>query len=669
MTTGTRTLVALSLVLLTLLAFTGVLGCGFVGFDDGLYVYQNPQVRQGLTAQGLRWGLGAGLLFDSPYADYWAPLTVLSRMADVQVFGLDPWGHHLTNLLLHALNAVLLFLVLLGMTGAGWRSAFVAALFAVHPLRVESVAWITERKDVLAGLFWILTLGAYARYARSPARGPYLAVVLAMALGLMAKPVLITIPFVLLLLDVWPLGRWGPGKTSPRALLLEKLPLVAMSGLSVLITYVPLERRGQITELRTLSLWARVSNALYSYLVYAGKMFWPHPLAVVYPHPEGRLPAWSVVLALLFLLGVSGEALRQRQRRPYVVVGWVWYLGTLLPVLGLVQSGVQAYADRYTYISLIGLSLIVAWGASDALASRDGGRSILAVLAAVWLLLLVPVTRRQVENWRDSVTLFGHAVQVTDRNYLAENNLATALALRGQSREAEAHYREALGIEPRYSQAYNNLGVLLAREGRIPEAMAVHEEALRIRADDADAHLNLGLLRARLGQGDAAAERYAEALRINPRMARAHYSWGNLLVSSGRFGEAAAHFAAAVSLQPDDVEALNNLGLALALSGRGGEAIAQYARALELDPRHPRARTNLGRALAAQGRLGEAIAQYEQVLRDHPRDADAHFHLGVALAAQGQVGEANRHYEEALRIDPAYDEARSARAAAKSPRR
>ncbi len=465
---------------MTLLAFAGVLKCDFLGYDDPLYVSANPHIRDGLSGEGLRWGLSAGLLFDSPHADYWAPLTVLSRMVDVELFGLDPSGHHFTNLLLHAVNAALLFLVLEGMTGAGWRSAFVAAFFAIHPLRVESVAWVTERKDVLSGLFWILTLGAYTRYARSPDRGRYSMVVLMLALGLMAKPILITIPFVLLLLDHWPLGRGGGAASSLRPRLLEKLPLVGLSTLSLLITYLPLLRRGQITEFDGLPLDARVTNALYSYLVYAGKMFWPQPLAVVYPHPEGRLPLWPVVAALTFLLVGTGEAVRQVRRRPYGIVGWLWYLGTLLPVRGLVQSGVQARADRYSYIPLIGLSLIVAWGVGEALGSRPYGKPALAVIAAAWLAVLLVVTRRQVDYWRDTATLFGHALRVTAGNYLAENNLATALALRGDAPGAEAHYREAIRIRPAYSQAYNNLGLLFARQGRIAEAMALHEEALRL---------------------------------------------------------------------------------------------------------------------------------------------------------------------------------------------
>jgi Tfp pilus assembly protein PilF len=660
MTTRSRTLVALGLVLLTLLAFAGVLECDFIGFDDPLYVSANPHIRDGLSGSGLRWALSAGLLFDSPHADYWAPLTVLSRMADVELFGLNPAGHHLSNLLLHALNAALLFLVLEGMTGAGWRSAFVAALFAVHPLRVESVAWITERKDVLSGLFWILTLGAYDRYARSPDRGRYAIVVLMLALGLMAKPMLITIPFVLLLLDYWPLGRAGREASSLRPRVLEKLPLFGLSALSLLITYVPLWRRGQITELDALSLDARVTNALYTYLAYAGKMFWPQPLAVVYPHPEGRLPLWSVMAALAFLFVGTGEALRRFRRSPYGIVGWLWYLGTLLPVLGLVQSGVHARADRYTYVPLIGLSLIVAWGAGEALGSRPYGKPVLAVIAAGWLAVLLVVTRRQVDHWRDTVTLFEHAIRVTAGNYLAENNLATALALRGDARGAEAHYREAIRIRANYSQAHDNLGVLLARQGRIAEAMAEHEEALRLQPRDADAHFNLGLLNARSGRSALAAQHYAEALRLNPRLASAHYNWGNLLAGEGRFSEAAEHFASAVRLQPDNAMSYNNLGLAKALLGRWPEAMGDYARALEIDPKLASARTNLGRALIAQGRRGEAIEQYLQVLRDHPRDADAHFYLGLALAADGRMPSAREHFQEALRIDPSHEEARRA---------
>jgi tetratricopeptide (TPR) repeat protein len=656
--------IALSLILLVLLAYEGVRRCGFVGYDDPLYVSANPHVLQGLTAGGVQWAFSAGLLFDTPGADYWAPLTVLSRMLDATLFGLDPVGHHLTNVILHALNASVLFLVLDTLTGAFGRSALVAALFAVHPLCVESVAWVTERKDVLSGLLWLLGIGAYARYARSPSRGRYWAVAGVLVLGLMAKPIAMTLPVVLLLLDYWPLRRVHAGGTGLRssapALLAEKIPLLLLAALSLSLTFFTMRRSGHLRELASLPPGARIANAVYSYVVYLGKALWPHPLAVSYPYPRGGLPMGRVLAALVILTGLSMLALRQRRRRPYVLAGWLWFLAVLFPVIGLVQSGVAARADRYMYLPLVGLALVAAWGVGDLVENRRRAKLLLSAIGVGVLLTLTVLTRRQVHVWSDTTTLFEHALRFTSDNFLAQNNLATALAQRGELDAAEAHYREALRIRADYAEARRNLGTLLVRRGRADEAAALFAQALERNPADIDAHLELGTLCAGSGRNAEAARHYAAVLHIDPRSSTAHYRWGNLLARSGQWAAAEEHYAQAVRLRPTDTEALNNLGLSQALQGKWREAIESYTSALQIDPFFARARTNLGRALAGQGRHAEAISQCWAALRISSGDVDAHFYLGQSMAARGWLDPAIVQMETVLVLDPAYPGAEAA---------
>jgi protein O-mannosyl-transferase len=667
-----RPAVALALLLLTGIAFEGVRSCGFVGFDDPQFVSGNPYVRSGVTLDGLRWALGGGLAFPSPFIDYWAPLTALSRLVDGSLYGLRPAGHHLTNLFLHAASAALLFLVLEGLTGARWRSGFVAAVFAVHPLHVESVAWVAERKDVLSGLFFVMTLGAYRAFVRAPGRARYAVVVASFALGLLSKPMVMTLPFVLLLLDYWPLGRWPrPGEPDAGARLLrlvtEKVPLFALTALSLAATYLPLRAEGQLTDLGSLPLVLRLENAAYSCFAYAAGMVWPHDLAVVYPQPQGDFPVGHAVLGLGFVAIASAAALACRRALPSFFVGWLWYLGMLAPVLGLVQSGVHARADRYTYLPLIGLSIALTWSVGALLEGRPVAQGLAAIAAIALIGTWVGVSRRQVRFWLNTQTLFEHAVAVTAGNFLAHNNLASALASEGKTELAELHLREALRLNPAYLQARHSLGVLLAAQGRLSEAMEQHQLALRTNPRDANAQHYLGVLYARLGNKAEAARHYAAALEIDPGQKVTYYDWGNLLAGEGRYQEAEQKYAEAVRLGPDDVEPLNNLGLAQALQGKWAEAIRSYDRALAIDPRHPRARTNRGRALAADGRFAEAVQEYERALRAHPEDADAHFNLGVALQAAGDRAGAMAHFEEAVRLEPGFVDAVQALRAADSP--
>lgn len=610
----------LGLASLTLVAYAGVRHCGFVGFDDDLLVYRNPHLRAGLTWAGVGFAFGADLIFQSQNADYWTPLTVLSRLMDVQLFGLDPAGHHATNLLLHAIVVVLLFNVLASMTSAVWRSAFVAALMAVYPLHVESVAWVTERKDVLSGVFFVLTLAAYARYARGPTTSRLAVVAVSLALGLLSKPMLITTPLVLLLLDLWPLGRLQPGPGAGAVLgrlLKEKWPLFLLSLSSAAVTFVPLLGGGRLEGLDTLPFGRRVGNALLAYWIYVRQTFWPHPLAVPYPYPD-RVPLAETIGAALALAAVTFVALRAAHTRPWLLVGWLWFVGMLVPVSGLVQSGEHSHADRYMYLPSIGLSLAVAWGVPELLGTLRATR-LGAVLAVAVVAACVPLTRRQVSYWESTVALFSHSVAVTTGNALAHRSLAAGLALQGDLAGGEREYREALRIRPESAAARTGLGVLLLREGRLAEALLEQQEALRGNPT-AEAYFNLGAVEARLGRNSDAAAHYAEAVRRSPGFAAAHYNWGNLLAAEGRWVEAEARFAEAVRLEPEDVEARNNLGLAIELQGRWEEAAALFRSVLAAAPGHARARVNLARALRELGHAPEARAALEDGLRRSPGD-------------------------------------------------
>jgi protein O-mannosyl-transferase len=539
---------------------------------------------RGLTWHGVAWA------FTTEHAVNWHPLTWLSHMLDVQLYGLDAGAHHLTNLLFHIGNTLLLFGLLHRMTGALGRSAFVAGLFAVHPLHVESVAWVAERKDVLSTLFWMLTLWAYIEYVKRPdlrqsSRRRYAAVLLFFALGLMAKQMLVTLPLVLLLLDFWPLGRvgigpnpaggWAPardGWATAGRLVWEKLPLLALAAASSIATFVIHQRGGAVIILSAIPLQLRIENALVSYVVYIGKMLWPAGLAVLYPYPQS-LSAWSVAVAFVTLTGISVAVIWAAPRRPYLPVGWFWYLGTLVPVIGLIQVGDQAIADRYTYIPLIGLFIIVAWGVPDLLVRWPLRMVVLPKIAlpaaACLVILACAITARgQLEYWEDSTTLWTHTLAVTTRNNIAHNNLGATLADQGKTDEAIAHYSEALRIKSDYADAHNNLGVALADQGKLDEAIAHYSEALRIKPCYSDAHSNLGIALADQGNLDEAIAQFTEALRINPDSAKAHNNLGVALASQGKLDEAIAQFTEALQVKPDYADARNNLELALARRGK-----------------------------------------------------------------------------------------------------
>ena len=478
----------LVLVLTTITVFWRVCNYGFVNYDDNDYVAQNPQVIAGMTRESVVWA------FTTAHSSNWHPLTWLSHMLDCQLFGLDAGWHHLTNLLLHIVNTLLLFYVLKKMTGALWRSAFVAAVFALHPLHVESVAWISERKDVLSSLFWMLTMVAYLGYIKRPNAGRYLLTLFVFALGLMAKPMLVTLPFVLLLLDYWPLGRIQLGMDSnPKSatarwqvvyrLICEKIPFFPLSVISSIVTFLVQQNTGAVVAREAFPLIFRIVNTPIFYLTYIAKMIWPSRLAVFYPHPVDKFSMWQAVLGALLLLGISIWVICLARSRRYLLVGWLWYLGTLVPVIGLVQVGAQGVADRYTYLPLIGIFIMVAWGVGELLAKWRFRRIVLGISAGLVLAVLLICTRMQVRYWQNSAALFEHALKVTSSNYVAHFCLADYLREQGSPDKAVTHFTKALQIRPDYAEAHGNLGYVLAYQGKLGEAIAHLTEALRLKPD------------------------------------------------------------------------------------------------------------------------------------------------------------------------------------------
>jgi len=736
-------LICLFLVLSTLVVYWPVLRHGFVNYDDTDYVTANPYIQAGLSAKGLAW------VWHSEVARNWHPVTMLSHMLDCQLYGLQPWGHHLTNLLFHVVNTVLLFLLLWKITGTVWRSALVAALFGLHPLHVESVAWVAERKDVLSTFFFLLTLGAYARYAgQSKVQCPkskvgedaashhasratlfYVLSLGCFALGLMSKPMLVTVPFVLLLLDFWPLGRLsvlGPKSkvqsqararshtqhvtrnirespiTSARQrvllpLLLEKVPFFLLSAASCVVTFQVQHRGGAVLDVGNFPIGARVANALMSYVRYLGKMVWPEGLAGLYLR-KVPWPSWQVALAVLVLVAASATALRLARRSPYLPVGWFWYLGTLVPVIGLVQVGMQAMADRYTYIPLIGVFIVLAWGGQE-LASRLKLRPpVRTVVTAIVLAACGALTRNQLAWWQDSEKLFQRMIAVNEGNYMAHYNLGNMYSRQDKPEEAAKHYEAALKAEPNYAEAHNNLGGVLLRQGCFDEALthylaavrarpeslyyfnlanaqvdagkpadaiANYQQALRLDPNSSQAHHNLGLALQAQGQTGAAIVEFRAALKLQPDYESAEHHLANRLADVGRLEEAIAHYETALQLDPNHAETYNGLGICYAMQENYPEAERQFREAVRRKPGHAGAQSNLGNALGAQNKLDEAIPHYQKALESDPRDYQTHFNLGVSLLRLGRTTDAKTHFTEALRLRPDYAEAQKALAGIK----
>ena len=737
-------LMGVLLVLGTVALYWPATRCDFVNLDDSLHVTSNVLVQKGLTWEGISWVLL------HPVANNWHPLTALSHMAVCQMCGLNPWGHHLANVLLHALNAGLVFALLQRMTGAAWRSLLVAALFAFHPLRVESVAWVTERKDVLSGFFGLLALIAYVCYAQGSwekaesrkqkaengrqnpatrntfhvsrftfhARTFYLLSLFFLALGLMSKPMLVTWPLVMLLLDYWPLGRMQNAEcrmqneeatgTSqaprirhhvsrftfhasritfhlPRALLFEKIPFFVLAALMSILTFVVQHRGGALAAGESLPLGARLGNAVISYCRYLGKLFWPSDLAVVYPHP-GHWALGKVVAAAGLIVGISVLVWMQRRRHPFLLVGWLWYCGTLVPVSQVIQTGGHAMADRWTYVPSLGILILAIWGAYELMQGKAAGglereereergsvghalarstlhasRStpiLLSVAGGVAVFACLALTRQQLGHWKDGETLFRHAIEVTGNNQIAYKVLGDALDKKGQTDEAIQQFQAAIRLRPGYADAHSNLGVALAKRGQTDEAIREFREAIRLKPDHANAHYNLGIALDKVGQMEGALRQFQEAVRLNPAYIEARYNLGIVLSRKGQMDEAIREFQEAIELKPDYAEAHNDLGIAFVRKGQMEEALRHLQEATRLKPGYAEAHFNLGLAFGLKGQRTEAIRQFEAALKAKPDYPEAHNYLGSAWYQQGRPREAIREFQEALKLNPDYAEAR-----------
>ena len=619
---------------MTFAIYAQVMGHQFITLDDPTYIRENPMVNRGLTGAGLAWA------FTTFHAANWHPLTWISHMIDCQFFGTNAGGHLLFNALIHVANTLLVFWFLLRTTHARWPSALVAALFALHPLHVESVAWASERKDTLATFFGLLSLIAYVRYTEAPSIKQYAWVAITLALGLLAKPMLVTWPFVMLLLDYWPLGRFSGEHTRPRVsysaprrksstaraasasgalgggaersmrgacaprmshLLIEKIPLFALVAASATITLIAQSQGGAVRTLMHAPITFRLSNALVSYVKYLLLTFWPHDLAVYYPLPWTGIPAWQVIGAAFLLIGITDFCLLQRRNRPYLIVGWLWFLGTLVPVIGLVQVGGQTMADRYFYIPSIGLFIALVFGLTDLAKSWRVAPSLGAGIAAGILLILAALTNAQIQRWHDSFTLFEHTLAVTPPNLHIQHNLGLALGGSARYDDAAAHFEKALQIDPNFYDSLVGMGVTRDFQGRLPEAISYFQAAIRSKPDAPTAHAQLGRALWKQSSDQAALEEIGRASQLAPNDADIRADFGLALQIVGRIPEAIEQFHEALRMNPNNAEAHANLGLALLASGKPRESIPEFEVALRLNPGLKGAADNLQRAQAQLG--------------------------------------------------------------------
>jgi len=682
-----RLLLCAVLAAATAAVYAGTAGFDFVNYDDPLYLKDSREVCAGLGPAGIVWA------FTSGHAGNWHPLTTLSHMVDCALFGLVPGPHHLVNVAFHVANTLLLFLVLEAATGAAWPSAAVAALFALHPLHVQSVAWVSARKDVLSGFFGILAIGAYVGWARRGGAARYALTAVLLALGLMAKPMLVTLPVVFLLLDLWPLDRLSTPRVFGRRVL-EKVPFLAIVAGSAVATVLAQQRQGAVMPVDYISPLHRVLNAVVCYARYLELTLWPRPLAVLYQHPylpggEG-LAAWRIALAAIVLLALLGVVLWSRRR--WAIVGLLWFFGMLFPVSGLFQVGAQPMADRFTYLPLIGVFIAVAWAGCELVARAPRLRLPVAAATSMALVALAAASWGETHTWRDSITLWSHALDAAPHSPIVRYNLGQALYSQGRLAEASEHYREAIRSSPNDVQSLNGLGVALALQGHRAEAIALYERALTYQSDYIPARNGLGIALQEEGRLDEAVAQYQEALRLNPAYAKGHNNLGYALELLQRLDDAEREYRTAIALDPAYFEAFSNLARVLSNRQRNDEAIEVYRRLLDVAPGAAAARNNLGLLLRAKGQMAAAVEQFQLALQIQPRDAivlnnlavthqmqgnvadaiplyrraieaapgyaSAHANLGIALIAQGQMQEAATHFERALELQPGLEAAR-----------
>jgi tetratricopeptide (TPR) repeat protein len=659
-----KVLICLLLSTAICIVYWQVIGFEFIKLDDPRYVTENPTIKQGITLQGIRWALV------SVYAANWHPLTWMSHMLDVQLYGMNPGMHHFTNVLFHIINTLLLLFVLEKMTGALWRSAAVAALFALHPLHVESVAWISERKDVLSAFFWMLTMMGYLWYLQRRSLTRYLAVVVSYILGLLSKPMLVTLPFVLLLLDFWPLKRvnllqakdLAPNNNKSKVgynstwlglsiILVDKIPLILLALISSGTTFFAQKSWGAVASYVYMPIGTRIGNAAISYIAYLVKMFYPINLAVFYPYPK-VLHLYSIVLCLLLLLLITVLVLIAAKSLPYLMVGWLWYLGTLVPVIGIIQVGSQSMADRYTYIPLIGVFIMIVWGFTDLFGWVRHGKAALGVTSTLVFALLIVATWVQIGFWKNNETLFRHALQVTNNNDVAHLNVGYALFDKGDVDSAIKHYREALQINPANPKAYINLGEAFETRKDTKTAIGYYLKGLELDPNNADAHTALGTLFAGVGNTDEAVKHFNEALKINHGYIEAHNNLGNLMLHIGNYDEAIKHYTEALSIDPHQAEIYNNLGTAFIYKGDIKKAIESYQDSLREKPDYAGAVNNLKNARINQKILAGLLVKTQGLVKSAPRNPALHTKLGDIYRHLGEFDKAVDQYNNAISIQP-----------------
>ena len=581
--------VSAALVIATLVAYEPIRHNGFVSYDDKGYIVYNQVVKSGIKWESL------GQAFTKPHLYMWHPLTTISHMLDYELFGLNPTGHHLVSVTIHIVNVLLVFGIFRSFGGPIWLSAFIAGVFALHPIQVESVAWASERKTVLSGLFWLLTVAAYIHYARGPRLSRYLLVLAIFGFCIMTKPVVVTLPLALLLLDYWPLERIGERRTEDRRrkteeerqkaslkwLIIEKIPLLAMSAFLCVMTIIMQASGGIVPTLERLPLEYRVANMFLSYIKYIIKMIWPIGLAICYPHPRAILSVVNVVICVILFILLTAICIYAGRRRKYVAVGWLWYLGTLVPVIGFVQSGAQGMANRYMYIPMLGLLMIIGWTAKDFIAGRPRAKTAAAAMGVLVLLSLLILTRMQVRYWENSLTLFGHDIEVTKDNILAENGYGCALSELGLVDEAQKHLQNAVRLSPAYSEARNNLASVYLKKGMLNEAIACFNEIISRNEATADIYYNLAAALEMQKKYDEAIKYYAKSLEMNPEDPAANKRMGIALLAAGKTNEAIGYAKRACELTGDkDAECLDALASGFAAAGKFDEAVRIAEKAL-----------------------------------------------------------------------------------------
>lgn len=654
-------LIILFLVASVPIVYWQVHGFQFISLDDPLYVTNNNQVHKGLSLESIAWAFS---LSKQGEVTNWHPLTWISHMMDYQLFGLNAGMHHLVNVLLHIVNAILLYLVLRWMTGSVWKSAFVASIFALHPVNVDSVAWIAERKNLLSTTFWMLTLITYFFYTKKQNVLMYLLAIGAFCLGSLAKPMLITLPFVLLLLDYWPLGRlkipqfsddkatWSSFKHNALHLILEKIPFLILSVIFIYATILSLKYSGTIMASDLTPMDLKVKNAIVSYLVYMGKMFWPKDLSIFYPFPD-IIPMWQVMGSILTLILISALALINYRKYPYFIVGWLWFIGTLVPVLGIIQAGLwPAIGERWAYIPYIGLFIIMAWSIPDLLVQMKHGTTIMIGSAIVVLMALGLRTWFQVGYWKDDFSLFSHCIQLNSDNYVAQVNLAIAYAIHGDSEKAMYHFQEALRIHPNDVLALDGLGRLYNKLGQHDKAIHFYSEEVRYNPKDIKANLELGSIYAAKGDTDDAIKQFSYVISLDPHHALAYYNLGVISAKKGEVNKAIGYLSSALKLNPNDADSHCTIGIVLMNQGKVNDAISHFKEALRIDPNFHEAQNYLASALSYTKRADDDVVKLEQLRLKEPDNPDALQKLAVLYANMGEDAKALDMLFRLVKIQP-----------------